>query len=64
MVKFAKIAKMTVTIAFPQGVEGPKMEKNRFFPNDTKSLKCGSLGVLSLSDGFVGSLGQKKPQEA
>ena len=64
MVKFAKIAKMTVIIAFPQGIEGPKIEKNRFFRNDTKSLKCGSLGVFGHSDGFLGSLEQKKAQKA
>ena len=60
MVSFAKITKMTVIIAFSQGVEGPKIEKNCFFRNDTKSLKSGSLGVFGPSDGFLGSLEQKK----
>ena len=64
MLKFAKIAKMIVIIALPQGVEGPKMEKNHFFRNDTKSLKCGSLGVFGPSGGFLGSLEHKKAQKA
>ena len=64
MVKFAKITKMTVNIIFPQGVEGPKMKKNCFFPNDTKSLKCGSLGVFGPSDGILGSPEQKKAQKS
>ena len=64
MVKFAKIAKMTVVIAFPQGVEGPQIGKNSFFRNDTRSFKCGSLGVFGPSDGFLWSLEQKKAQKA
>ena len=64
MVKFAKIAKMTVIIAFPQGVGGAKIKINRFFRNDTKSLKCGSLRVFGPSDGSLGSLEQKKARKA
>ena len=64
MVKFAQIAKMTVIIAFTQWIEGPKIEKIFFFRNDAKSLICGSLGVFGPSDGFLGSLGQKKAQKA
>ena len=64
MLKFAKIAKMTVIIAYPQGVEGPKIEKNHLFRNDTKSHKCSSLVVFGPSDGFLGSLEPKKAQKA
>ena len=62
MLKLTKIAKMTVIIAFPQGVDGPKIEKNVFFRNDIKSLKYGSLVVFSPSDGFSGSLEQGRPK--
>ena len=53
MVKFTKIARITVIIAFSQGARGAKNRKNQFFQTDSKWLKICFLGVFGRPGGFL-----------
>ena len=52
MVKFAKIAKMTVIIAFSQGAIGAKNRKNLIFSKWFEITQIMFLSVFWPSDGF------------